>query len=144
MIEVLHATFRGAVGAMAMTGIRVFADHAGFIREDPPSRLTRKHGRGLFKPVPRRKRRTVVELVHWTMGAVFGAVFGLLPERLRRQPWAGPVYGALVWLGFDAGVSPALGLTERGWPRGHERAVFVVDHLLFGLVLSEMRSRPRE
>ena len=144
MSEIIHAKFRGIVGAMAMTGVRVFALHAGLIREDPPSRLTRKQARGLLKRVPRKRRRVVVELVHWWMGGVFGIVFGLLPDRIRQKRWSGPVYGVLVWMGFDAVVAPALGLTDRGWPKGRERTVFVVDHLLFGLVLNEMRSRPRE
>jgi hypothetical protein len=102
--EIVHAKLRGVIGAMAMTGVRVFAVHAGLIREDPPSRLVRKQKKG-------RQRRWVVELVHWAMGGVFGIGFGL---------------------------------TERDWPKGRERAVFVADHLLFGFVLSEMRSRPRE
>lgn len=144
MSEIIHAKFRGIVGAMAMTGLRVFALNAGLIREDPPSRLTRKQARGLLKLVPRKRRRVVVELVHWAMGGVFGIVFALLPERVRRKRWSGPVYGLLVWLGFDAVVAPALGLTERSWPKGRERIVFVLDHLLFGLVLNELRSRPRE
>jgi hypothetical protein len=142
--ELLHATFRGTVGAMAMTGLRLFADHAGIIREAPPNRFARKGGRGLFKRIPRERRRPAVELVHWTTGAVAGAVFALLPEVLRRKPWAGPVYGMAVWLGFDTIGAPALGLTTRGWPRGRERAVFLLDHLMFGLVLTEMRARPRE
>ena len=144
MNNIVHATFRGVVGAMAMTGIRVFALHAGLIREDPPSRLTRKQARGLLKLIPRKRRRVVVELVHWAMGAAFGFVFALLPEGIRRKRWSGPVYGVLVWLGFDAIVAPALGLTERSWPKGRERAVFIADHVLFGLVLSEQRSRPPE
>jgi uncharacterized membrane protein YagU involved in acid resistance len=134
--EILHAKLRGVIGAMAMTGVRVFAVHAGLIREDPPSRLVRKR-KG-------REGRWKVELVHWAMGGVFGIVYGLLPEEVRRRAWSGPVYGLLVWLGFDAVVAPALGLTERDWPKGRERAVFVADHLLFGFVLNEMRSRPRE
>jgi len=144
MRDIIHAKFRGIVGAMAMTGVRVFALHAGLIREDPPSRLTRKGARGLLKRVPRKRRRVVVELVHWAMGGVFGIVFGLLPDGIRRKRWSGPVYGLLVWLGFDTVVAPALGLTERSWPKGRERAVSVVDHVLFGLVLNELRSRPRE
>ena len=44
----------------------------------------------------------------------------------------------------DIVVAPALGLTERDWARGRERAVFVADHLLFGVVLDEMHARPRE
>ena len=50
----------------------------------------------------------------------------------------------MAWIGFDAVVAPALGLKKRGWPKGRERAVFMADHLLFGLVLNELRSRPRE
>jgi hypothetical protein len=135
MKEIVHAKLRGVIGAMAMTGLRVFATHAGLIREDPPARLVRKR-RG-------RRPRWIVELVHWAMGGMLGILYGLLPEPLRRRPWLGPVYGLLAWLGFDAVVSPALGL-ERNWPKGRERAVFVVDHLLFGFVLNEMRERPRE
>jgi hypothetical protein len=131
----IHAMFRGVVGAMAMTGVRVFAQHAGLIREDPPSRLTRKKAR--------RVPRTKVELVHWGMGAAFGAAFGMLPEEIRRRPWSGPLYGLLVWVGFDVAAAPLLGL-ERNWPKGRERAVFITDHVLYGLVLSEPRARPRE
>jgi uncharacterized membrane protein YagU involved in acid resistance len=141
---ILHATFRGIVGAMAMSGLRVFALHAGVVREEPPSRLTRKQGGGLLKLARRRQRRAVVELVHWAMGALFGIGFALLPERIRCKRWSGPVYGVLMWLGFDAVVAPAAGLNERSWPKGRERLVFVLDHLLFGLVLNEMRSRARE
>ena len=136
MSQIIHAKLRGVIGAMAMSGVRVFALHAGLIREDPPSRLSRKQ-KG-------RRPRWLVELVHWAMGGVFGIGFGLLPENVRRRPWSGPVYGLLVWLGFDSVVAPALGLKERGWPKGRERAVFIADHLLFGFVLNEMRERPRE
>jgi hypothetical protein len=140
----IHAMFRGIVGAMAMTGVRKLASEAGVIREDPPARMARKQAQGLLRTVPRRRRGAVVEAIHWAMGAVFGLVFGLLPEAIRMQAWAGPAYGFLVWLGFETTASPALGLKQRRWPDGAERAVFVVDHLLFGLILTEMRSRPRE
>jgi hypothetical protein len=140
----IHAAFRGVVGAMAMSGVRTLAQHAGLIREDPPARVARKQAKGLLRSVPRKRRGVVVELIHWGMGATFGLVFGLLPERIRMKPWAGPVYGFLVWLGFDTVVAPALGLKQRRWPHGAERAVFLVDHLLFGLILSELRARPRE
>jgi uncharacterized membrane protein YagU involved in acid resistance len=144
MKEVAHAGLRGLIAAMAMTGVRVFAVNAGLIREDPPKRLVREQARGLLRSVPRRRRRTVIELVHWAMGAAFGVVFGLLPDELRRRAWAGPVFGLLVWFGFEAGAAPALGLRKAEWPDATERAVFIADHLLFGLVLSEMRQRPRE
>ena len=140
----IHAAFRGVVGAMAMTGVRTLAQHAGVVREDPPARVARKQAKGLLRSVPRQRRGVVVELIHWGMGAAFGLVFGLLPERIRMKAWAGPAFGFLVWLGFDTVVAPALGLKQRRWPHGAERGVFLVDHLLFGLILSELRARPRE
>jgi uncharacterized membrane protein YagU involved in acid resistance len=142
--EIVHAALRGVIGAMAMTGVRVFAVNARLIREDPPARLVEQRARGLLRLVSRPRRRMVIELVHWAMGAAFGAVFGLLPEEVRRRAWAGPVYGLLVWLGFEAGAAPVLGLRQRQWPDWPERAVFVADHLLYGFVLSEMRERPQE
>ena len=140
----IHATFRGIVGAMAMTGWRIFAERLGLIREAPPERFTRKQAKGLLRSVPRKRRGAVVQLLHWVMGAVLGLMFGLLPERVRLKPWAGPVYGVLAWLGFDAVVAPALGLNEKRWPHGAERAVFLADHVLFGVILNEGRERPRE
>jgi len=140
----MHSMFRGIVGAMAMTGVRQLASQARVIREDPPARMARKQAKGLLRTVPRRKRGAVIELIHWVMGAVFGLAFGLLPESIRMKAWAGPAYGFLVWLGFEAVIAPAAGLKQRRWPHGVERAVFLVDHLLFGLVLTEMRPRPRE
>ena len=143
MSTILLAAFRGIVGAMALTGVRVFAKDAGLIREEPPRRLTRKRARGLFKSVPRGRSGVVVELAHWAMGGAFGAVFGALPASIRQRLWSGPAFGFAVWVGFDGVVAPMLGL-ERNWPKGRERLVFLVDHLLFGLVLNEMRSRPHE
>jgi hypothetical protein len=140
----MHSLFRGIVGAMAMSGLRMFAMHAGVVREDPPARLARKQAKGLLRSVPRRRRGAVVELIHWAVGGLLGLMFGLLPERIRLKPWAGPAYGVLAWLGFDAVIAPAAGLKERRWPHGKERTVFIVDHVLFGLVLSELRARPRE
>jgi uncharacterized membrane protein YagU involved in acid resistance len=136
MSAIIHAKLRGIIGAMAMTGLRVFALHLGLIREGPPSRLVRKQ-KGRWP-------RWTVELVHWAMGGIFGIVFGLLPENIRRRAWFGPVYGLLVWMGFDTFVAPALGLKQRDWPKGRERLVFIADHLLYGFVLNEMRERPRE
>jgi hypothetical protein len=49
-----------------------------------------------------------------------------------------------LWLGFEAGIAPALGLSQAKRPRPIERAAFAADHLLYGYVLSEMRRRPRE
>jgi hypothetical protein len=142
--EIAHAGLRGTIAAMAMTGMRALTVNAGIVEETPPRAIFRQKARGLIRRVPRQQRRAAVELVHWSYGAGGGVVFGLLPDGIRRRAWAGPAYGFVVWLGFELGIAPALGLSQAKRTRPLERAAFAADHLLYGLVLSEMRSRPRE
>ena len=141
--EVMHATARGAVGAMAMTGMRTVTEDLGLVRETPPKALVRKKGRSLLRRTPPTQWRTIVELGHWGMGAAGGAAFGLLPEDLRRRAWAGPVHGLVLWLTFELGLAPLLGLKQATRPKAAEQVALIADHLLYGLVLSEGRSRPR-
>lgn len=143
MKEVAHAAARGTVAAMAMTGMRVFTVHAGIVEQPPPEAIFKQKALGLLRRAPRKRRPAVIELAHWGYGAGGGAVFGLLPQSMRRRAWAGPVYGFLVWIGFEAGIAPALGLRQAKQLRLVERAALAVDHLLYGLVLSEMRRRPQ-
>jgi hypothetical protein len=49
-----------------------------------------------------------------------------------------------VWLGFEVGIAPLLGLKQARKLRLAERAALAADHLLYGLVLSETRRTPRE
>ena len=142
--KVLHAGLRGAIAAMAMTGMRAFTVDLGIVEQSPPEAIFKQRARGLIRRVPRGRRRSAVELAHWGYGAAGGAVFGLLPESTRRRAWAGPLYGLAVWVGFEVGIAPALGLTQASTLRLAERAALAADHLLYGLVLSETRRMPRE
>ena len=142
--EIAHAAVRGAVAAMAMTGMRAFTVHAGLAKEPPPRAIFRQKARGVLRFVPRRQRRAVIELAHWGYGASGGAAFALLPDGLRRRAWAAPIYGLAVWLAYELGIAPALGLSHAKRVRPVERVAFAADHLLYGFVLSEMRRRPRE
>jgi hypothetical protein len=94
--------------------------------------------------VPRGRRRAAIELAHCSYGAGGGAAFALLPEGIRRRPWAGPAYGLVVWVGFELCLAPVLGLKQAKKQRPIERAALAADHLLYGLVLSEIRARPQE
>lgn len=80
-------------------------------------------------------------LLHWGYGSAGGAVFGALPARVRMTPWAGPAFGALLWLGFEAAIVPLLGFRMAHRSRTDQLAL-AADHLLYGLVLSELRRRP--
>ena len=142
--EIAHGGLRGAVAAAAMTGVRAFTVEAGLVGQTPPQAIARQRAKGLMRKVPRRRRRAAIELAHWAYGAAGGAAFAALPEGVRRRAWAGPAYGLVVWLGFEAGIAPLLGLRQARRPRPVERAALAADHLVYGLVLSEMRARPQE
>lgn len=144
MNEVLHAAGRGAVAAMAMTGMRIFTVDVGLVEQTPPQAIAKQKARGLLRRVPHGRRRAAIELFHWTYGAGGGAAFALLPDGLRRRPYAGPAYGLLVWLGFELGIAPVLGLRQAEKLRLADRAGLAADHLLYGLVLNEGRRRPQE
>ena len=106
--DLMHSAIRGAVGAMAMTGLRVVMVDLGIVGETPPRAIFRQRAKGLLRLVPRSRRRSAIQLAHWSYGAAGGAAFGAMPESLRRRPWAGPVYSLALWLGFEAGIAPVL------------------------------------
>jgi len=143
---VLHGASRGVVGAMAMTGMRVITTELGLVEETPPQAIGRQPARGLRKLLrraPRRQRKGLLEAAHWAFGAGAGAAFGALPHAVRRPRWAGPIYGLVVWVGFELGIAPALGLSQSRRLRPIDRVALAADHLLYGVVISEPR-RPRE
>ena len=142
--EIVHGGLRGAIAAMAMTGMRAFTVDLGIVEQTPPQAIFKQRARGLIRRVPRGRRRAAVELAHWAYGAAGGAAFAVLPAGVRRRAWAGPAYGLAVWLGFEAAIAPALGLKQARRLRAAERAALAADHLLYGLVHTEIRARPQE
>ena len=142
--ELAHAAVRGAVAAAAMTGMRTFTQSVGIVEQTPPQAIVKQRARFLLWSIPRKRRRAVEELTHWGYGAVGGVTYGALPDALRRRVWSGPIYGLALWLGFELGVAPVLGLSQSRQLRPVERAALAADHLLYGLVLSETHTRPRE
>lgn len=142
---ILHATVRGVVAAMCMSGMRSLTVRLGLLKLTPPEMVVAEQASGLIERIPEPRREAAVELLHWAYGAVGGGMFGLLPDRVRLQPWAGPVYGAVLWLGFESMVSPALGLgNQRRARTAVERVALTVDHLLYGAVLAELRRKPQQ
>lgn len=141
----LHATVRGVVAAMCMSGMRTLTVRFGLLDRTPPEMVVAEHAGGLLERIPEPRQEAAVELLHWAYGGFGGGAFGLLPNRIRLQPWAGPVYGAVLWLGFESVVSPALGLGRQRRTRTViERAALTADHLLYGAVLAELRRRPQQ
>ena len=140
--DVAEAGARGAVGAMAMSGMRVMTVALGLVDQTPPQAMVRQRARGLLRRVPKGGRRAAIEALHWGYGVAGGAAFALLPDGLRRRAWAGPGYGLALWLGFELVISPALGLRRTKRVPLAERAALAADHVLYGVVLSAFRRHP--
>ncbi len=140
----LHAAIRGVVAAMCMSGMRSLTVRLGLLKRTPPVMVVDEYAGGLLDRIPENRREAAVELVHLAYGAGGGAAFGALPDRVRLVRWAGPMYGAVLWLGFETVLSPLLGLGRQRRSRtGVERVALTADHLLYGAVLAELRSRPQ-
>jgi len=137
----LTAGIRGAVGAMAMTGVRSLTTSLGLVDQTPPEALLQEKAGGLMAKIPADRQQVVTELTHWGIGLATGAGFALLPAKWRRHQWSGAAYGLTVMTGFEAGIAPLLGLSRAGQARPMERLLLVADHLLWGIVLSPPRHR---
>jgi uncharacterized membrane protein YagU involved in acid resistance len=144
LADLAHGAVRGAVAAMAMTGMRALTVNAGIVEQPPPQAIVRQRvpGMGRFG-AGRKKRRMFEELFHWGYGAGGGAAFAVLPEQIRGKAWAGPAYGVAIWLGFEVVIAPVLGLKQARQLRPAERGALLADHLLYGFVLSETRRHDR-
>lgn len=139
-----HGALRGAIAAMAMTGLRELTRRVGLLEEPPPEAIVRQRLLSRFRPAEHGHARAKVELLHWSYGAAGGAAFAALPGEIRLRPYAGPAYGLAVWLGFELGVAPLLGLSQSERKRPLDRLALIADHLLYGFVLSETRRRPQD
>ncbi|MDQ6819804.1 MAG: DUF1440 domain-containing protein [Actinomycetota bacterium] len=138
--DVAHATARGVVAAMSMTAMRAVTGGLDIVDQTPPQAMIRQLIPGLIKKVPRGRRDAIIELAHWAYGGLGGAGYGMLPDKIRDKPWAGPVYGLLIWLGFELGIAPLMGMRQAlNTGRTQERVALAADHALYGLVLSEIR-----
>ena len=156
MNDIAEAAARGAVGAMAMTGMRTLTENLGIVGDTPPEAIFRQRLKWVLAAMPKGKRkglkgvvspgrrRAAMEVAHIGFGVGAGAAFGALPANVRRFPWAGPAYGLAVWLGYELGMAPVLGLEHSGTRKPLERVAFAADHVLYGLVLSEARRPPRD
>jgi hypothetical protein len=133
MSEVTHAAMRGAIASMAMTGMRVVTVSLKLVDQPPPQQIAGEH---------RGPRRAVVEVTHWAFGALAAAAYGAFPKPWRRRPWTGPLYGLLIWTGFEA-TAPLLGLPHAERAGVKQRLAIAADHALYGLILDEARRQPQ-
>lgn len=127
----MSGLLRGAVAAMAMSGLRSITTGLGLVRLTPPEEIGAHGAAPLLAHVPPEWRGAAVELAHWGYGAAGGALFAALPVRGRA---AGVAYGLGLWAAFEAVVAPVLGAPARDRPPS-ERLALAADHVLYGLVV---------
>lgn len=135
--QVLRAGARGAVAAMAMTGLRRLSTTLGPIERTPPERILQERAPQIFYRVPVERRPALVEAAHIGYGTVGGMLLGSLPRqwRYRHRDWLGPAYGMLFWTGYELVIAPALGLAQGRRPLS-EHLALLADHLLYGIMVA--------
>ncbi|MQA88091.1 MAG: hypothetical protein GEV03_26605 [Streptosporangiales bacterium] len=119
-----------------MTGIRRVTTNLGPVGRAPPEAIVERHAPRRLRTLPHEQREMVTELAHWSYGALGGALFGRLPPRLRARPWAGPAYGLTIWLVFELGLAPVLGVQYAEENRLLGRVVIALDHAFYGFVVA--------
>jgi hypothetical protein len=144
---VVRAGARGLVAAMAMTGIRTVTAAVGPHEKSPPEAIVDEHAPRPVQELPSRHREALTELAHWGYGAAGGVAFGMLPRRIRTHISAGPLYGLALWLTFEVGIAPALGVEHARQRQALWRTVIAFDHVLYGVMVAgrlapEPRARP--
>jgi uncharacterized membrane protein YagU involved in acid resistance len=127
---------RGAIGAMAMTAMRVVTARLNLLSKDPPEEIFEDALTQFLELVPREYRDQAIEVAHWGYGAVGGAMFVLLPAGIRRHRWSGPAYGIATWSFFEGVLAPMLGLRKPSERPTCERASILADHVLYGLIVA--------
>jgi hypothetical protein len=132
-----RGALRGAVAAMAMTGMRRMTTALGLVERPPPEQIAEEGAvvARLLHRLPGDVQDEAIELAHWLYGAAAGAAFGALPGRVRRRVWSGPAYGLALWGVFETGIVPILGLHHGPQEGVGGRAAIAADHLLYGAIV---------
>lgn len=121
---------------MAMTGVRMVTANVGLLEKSPPVAIVERYAPQRVDRFREEHRAAVIELAHWSYGALGGLLFSLLPMRMRADARMGPVYGLSVWLAFELGIAPLLGVNYPRQRRVLHRAVLAADHVLYGVVVA--------
>ena len=121
---------------MAMTGMRTVSTGLGLLKQTPPEAIVEEQAGETVAGLSPEHRAVVTELAHWGYGAAAGSAFGMLPASLRRHAAAGPAYGLAIWLVFELAIAPALGVRHVVRGRFTARAMIVLDHVLYGVVVA--------
>lgn len=136
LAPIARGASRGLVAAMAMTGMRRVTSGLGWLERTPPEEIIGEEAPGVLRRLSPGRAQAAVEVAHWLYGTGGGAVFGLLPERVRRSRLVGPVYGIAFWLLFELVVAPVVGVRSAERKSVVSRLTLAGDHILYGTVVA--------
>lgn len=95
--------------------------------------------------IPKKNRPAAGEAVHYAMGAMSGAVYGVAAELI---PFAtageGLAFGASVWMAADNAIVPALGLGSSPTKTPASTHIYALaSHLVYGVATEAVRRAVR-
>ena len=125
----------GAIGASAMTILRMAAHRAGLIDQMVPQAVEQSlERRAGERPDDKGSRSVLDQALHLGYGAALGAAYSAVIDRPRggARPGRALGYGLANWAFGAMALLPAIGAARPAWRRGAaENAVDVAAHLLF-------------
>ncbi|TPW77509.1 hypothetical protein [Schumannella soli] len=147
----------GAAATLPMTAVLLVAQRRGALEEPPPFTILRRADRcqrrrrtgtvsGSIARRRRRERAGRAARLHLAIGAISGAVYGLLGGTTRPNPASavahGVAHGLGVWLAGYAVTLPLAGLYAPAWADRPRRVRSIVAaHLVYGAVLGLVARR---
>jgi hypothetical protein len=131
-----RAGARGLVAAMAMTGVRTVTGNIGLLHKSPPEAIVERRAPERIRRLPPDRRAAITEFAHWSYGALGGAAYALLPQRVKADLRTGPAYGLALWLLYEAALAPVLDLQHTEQRGLRTRVMLALDHVMYGVVLA--------
>jgi hypothetical protein len=133
---IMRAGARGLVAAMAMTGSRNVTGNIGLLHKSPPEAIVERRAPERIRRLPPDRRAAITEFAHWSYGALGGAGYALLPQRVKADLRTGPAYGLVLWLVYEAALAPVLDLQHTEQRGVRTRLMLALDHVMYGVVVA--------
>jgi hypothetical protein len=94
----------------------------------------------VHRPLTSRELSIVARVIHFSFGAMVGAVHGVYAHRHPRRPRTGMALGATLWLTADEIAMPLIGLSRSTLQRPLEMHLqSLVAHLVYGVATENVR-----
>lgn len=135
----LRGAVGGAVGTLALTGLRKVMDRVGLVETTAPEQVVKRAEEvGLIGDIGPFTRRLLILAAHFVYGVSAGAAFGALRRECAGRDAEAAVGAALGILSWGAGWSGwlwILGVHGAPWQQRTPRVLLpVLDHAFFGAV----------